>query len=86
MSEDKVFEQEISPEELENAAGGGLLHNKKSAPVYGCQINQRRDIYEGGFPNCAATVEDGSFCNSNDACFKSAVNYTSMQSCFKAWQ
>ena len=52
-----------------------------------CTQQMRRDIYAGkGFPNCAATVGDGSWCGSNDACFSSAVDYTNMKDCPKAWR
>lgn len=49
----------------------------------GTQIE--RNIYEGEFPNCAATVEGGSWCWNNDACEKFAVIYT-MHSCGRAWK
>ena len=91
MSEEEVFEQEVSKEELENAAGGRVHgnfyhHPSTTSTKYGCTKYQVRNIYEGGFPNCAATVEDGSFCYENDACFSMAVNYSHMESCSKAWQ
>lgn len=36
---------------------------------------------------CAATVEDGSWCSSNDACHTSnAIRYTGMNDCSKAWK
>ena len=44
-------------------------------------------MYGGGsFPNCAATVEDGSWCKRNDACHDKAVDYRGMGSCKKAWR
>lgn len=38
-----------------------------------------------GTPNCAATVEDGSWCDSNDACYNKEVRYLSLNNCAKAW-
>lgn len=91
MSEKEVFEQEISEEELEDVAGGSTLRKFRSRKLdrsvsYKCTIAERRNIYDGGFPNCAQSVEDGSFCFDNDACFSSAVKYVQMNSCTKAWQ
>ena len=91
MSEDKVFDQEVSPEELENVTGGSTIGHWKNRYgkgniTYGCTSTQRRNIYKGGFPNCAATVEDGSYCGDNDACIMYAVVYDYMESCQKAWQ
>lgn len=58
-----------------------------------CVVQQKRDIYGGGgFPNCAATVGDGSRCVSNDACVTGAVNYEgfrggcSVIDCKYAWR
>jgi hypothetical protein len=51
-----------------------------------CQKAYYRDIYKGGFPNCVATVEDGSWCGSNDACLSLQVRYTGMHDCTKAWR
>ena len=91
MSEDEVFNQELSQEELENVAGGKGLANRVLRRVegprgQGCYRQDRRDIYDGAFPNCAATVEDDSFCWTNDACVKNEVKYTNMNSCFRVWE
>ena len=83
-SDDAVFDQEVSPEELEAVAGGENdgcwnLHH----PCYSSVV---RSIVGGyGFPNCASTVEDGSWCDTSDACYVSAINYIDMHSCKKAW-
>ena len=52
-----------------------------------CSSYDTRRIYGGGgFPNCAATVEDGSWCGTNDACLKMAVEYKDMNHCTRAWR
>ncbi len=47
---------------------------------------RRLNIYDGGFPNCAATVESGSWCGSNDACHTWSIIYVGMSDCSKAWK
>ena len=79
--EDKVLAQPLSPEELEAVSGGDQDDDLKNCVRY-----SERNIYLGGFPNCAATVEDGSWCSTNDACVKVAVNYQGMTDCGKAWR
>lgn len=79
--EAEVFGQELAPEELEGVAGGGDPSDTNCTDhTYG------RNIYYTGFPNCAATVEDGSFCWTNDACWNSQVIYKFMNDCSKAWR
>ena len=51
-----------------------------------CYSWEQRYIYTGSFPNCAATVEDGSFCDTNDACYTAAVWYLGKKDCAKAWK
>jgi hypothetical protein len=52
-----------------------------------CSSYDIRLIYGGGgFPNCAATVEDGSWCHKSDACVTIAVDYKGMIDCSKAWR
>ncbi|MGX8715691.1 MAG: hypothetical protein ACSW8A_08050 [Lachnospiraceae bacterium] len=92
--EEKVFAQELSEEELAETAGGLFPVNSgpDPAPKDNCTESDHRDIYGGnGFPNCAASVEEGSLCWSNDACNRSAIIYTGMEDCFandcnKAWK
>ena len=79
-NERAVFNQTVSAEELAEYSGGD------SGDQAGCLIIQRRSIYYGAFPNCAATVEDGSFCDLNDACFRGAVEYYPLYDCHKAWK
>ena len=38
-----------------------------------------------GSVNCAATVEDGSWCGTNDACYDKQVAYMGIHNCAKAW-
>ena len=92
-NEDEVFDQELSMEDLDAAAGGAVDCNEPSAcgdaSRSSCARNHYRNIYGGGgFPNCAATVEDGSWCSDNDACYECAIEYKniSSSSCDKAWR
>lgn len=91
--EDEVLAQPLSADELEAVAGGGKAGSNAN-DGYSCSHTQqancvreeKRSIYLGAFPNCAATVEDGSWCSTNDACVKVAVNYQGMTDCGKAWR
>lgn len=52
-----------------------------------CTKYQKRSMYGGsGFPNCAATVEDGSHCCTNDTCYNVAIDYQGLTDCSKAWR
>lgn len=83
--EKKVFSQEINREDLKAATGGkgGNDVVRCAEPqTKNCISEYNRSMYGGkGFPNCASTVEDGSDCWNNDACFKYAVIYTGMDKC-----
>lgn len=81
--EDEVLAQPLSPDELEAVSGGD-----QDADPANCARYFERNIYLGGFPNCAATVEDGSFCYENDACYHVSVCYWGIQEgdCQKAWR
>ena len=94
--EEEVFSQELSADDFDAAAGGdcgnfarALGMGTEDADSENCVKDHKRNIYGGnGFPNCAATVEDGSWCGDNDACLKSAVLYRSSMvdpNCVKAW-
>lgn len=90
-TENKVFRQELSDTELAVTAGGfcGMSGGCDSPAAYEyshCAIQSLRDIYEGAFTNCAAAVEDGSWCDENDACYDCAVEYQNMQERAKAWR
>ena len=92
MNEEMVFAQELSDDELETVSGGLCGLNGKDCDSmaewesHHCINIYKRDIYEGAFPNCAATVEDGSICWDNDACSVAQVKYTGMKDCSKAWR
>ncbi len=94
----EVLDQEVSVDELDAVAGGGsgcpygYNGEHEEADKNNCVNEHYRNIYGGrGFPNCAATVEDGSTCSSNDACYNPSVAYTgitdgcSVLDCVKAW-
>ena len=90
-AEEEVFRREVSEEELASTDGGlcglnGFDCHQTHWDSGHCTEDWARDIYEGGFPNCAATVEEGSWCGSNDACYTRAVDYKEMQDCKKAWR
>ena len=85
LNEEQVFKQELDDDELEAVAGGA----EGTGDPNNCNNAHRRDIYGGdGFPNCAATVEDGSHCNTNDACVYFSVRYKGMkdEDCKKSWR
>jgi len=91
-AENKVFNSNMSEEEL-GAVAGGFCGNPVDAcfdpatyKVDHCTELFFRHIYEGSFPNCAATVENGSWCGSNDACYNNEVCYLDMKDCSKAWE
>ena len=90
--EASVFEENVSDSELASVSGGD---DCGSLSVFNCSHSSSRSIYPNPngiypitfpFPNCACTVEDGSWCDSNDACYMFAVVYTGMKSCSKAWR
>ncbi len=89
--EKEIFEQEPSEEELEAVGGGyspcGRTEENKMFERISKKVKETAiNIYEGGFPNCAATVDDGSWCGSNDACYGDEVKYIGMKDCQKAWE
>ena len=95
LNEEQVFKQEIDDDELETVSGGKgdrFVDNflpdwaiKDDDPDH-CIDTWQRGIYEGGFPNCAATVENESWCEANDACEKIAIDYQGMSSCKRSWK
>ena len=80
MSEKEVFVQEVSDEEMEAVAGGEGRNEDN------CSKELTRNIYNPSFPNCAATVERDSWCDTNDACLNTAVVYQGMHKCIRAWK
>lgn len=79
--EEAVFSQEVSVEEMASAAGGSAFYGNS----FSCTDISLRKIYEP-FPNCAATVEEGSWCGRGDACYSEAIMYLDMDECSKAWR
>ncbi len=90
--EERVFDQELSIEDLDAAAGGMFSCGETSycgdtALAEGCTDANHRPIYgpDGNqFPFCAATVEADSMCWSNDGCRYTSVIYDGMHSCNRA--
>ena len=78
--EEEVLKQSVSLDELEAAAGG------EGGSANECVEQYNRRIHRGRFPNCAATVEDGSWCGTNDACVVLAVYYEGREHCGRAWK
>ena len=91
-TEDKVFSQKVSEDELNSISAGFCGDSSGGCSWWAydqhehCTEVYHRHIYEGEFPNCAATVEDGSWCGSNDACYGDEVIYVDMEHCGKAWE
>ena len=75
-----VFEQELSLEDLNAAAGGDGEDSDDN-----CSSYHDRNMYGGAFPNCAASVEDGSSCDRSDACRHNSVVYYNEKYCFVSW-
>ena len=91
-AEDAVFSYAVSEEELAQTDGGMSGLNGSTAEKNGdwnnnCKEMTWRNIYEGGFPNCAKTVKEGSWCSrKNDACNLFSVIYQGMTACEKVWR
>jgi len=87
---DDVFKEVVSPSELAAASGGECGYHGQilvpDSPFYTCDRVTRRWIYDGRFPNCAATVRDGSWCDMSDACYRSAIVYSDLRECDKSWK
>ena len=83
---EEILDQEIELDELDSVVGGVRRYPGSRSNDENCTQTHKRSIYEGGFANCAATVEDGSWCETNDACLSSAVKYQGMNDCSKAWR
>lgn len=85
MSKDEILKKELDEKELENVSGGCTF---TCDPEWSnCTQIFQRSIKkpDGSFTNCAATVEDGSHCDRNDACYEQAIQYQFMKDCAKAW-
>lgn len=86
LNEEQVFKQALDDDELDAVAGGRDFTGSEEKDDTNCINVALRNIYGGdGFPNCASTVEDESWCDRNDACHSIAVVYVdSLESCWKA--
>ena len=97
--EQEIMNQEMSQDEMETVAGG--IDKCADGKFGGCFLGLGRrhscdsEIYikygrpirnPDGSMNCAATVEDGSHCGSNDACYTDEAKYFGMEDCQKAWK
>ena len=93
-NEEEVFLQSADDDELSGVAGGSRGVQPTDGPLpwwdddyKNCTKYHSRNIYGGnGFPNCAASVEDGSWCGTNDACALMAIVYDHKEDCQKAWK
>ena len=100
--EQEIMNQEMSQDEMDTIAGGegkgchDTVEGGNSRCAFGA-YGSKCDSYiarnnglllyrPDGSVNCAATVEDGSHCNRNDACYEDEVVYLGMEDCAKAWK
>lgn len=87
MSKEEILKNEVSEDELKDVNGGGVCTFRVDEDRNNCVYGYFRNIYGGnGFPNCAQSVTDGSWCDDNDACYQTAVSYLNMKDCSKAWE
>ena len=87
---EKVMKSELSNEELSLTSGGdGCRFSEKceNDSYNNCSCLQHRYLRDNkGNINCAASVESGSWCLTNDACFEEQVHYRNRnKGCDKAW-
>lgn len=80
--EKMVFSQTMSDAELATVSAGYC----DSSTNINCERSHFWKIYDNGFPHCANTVEDGSWCWATDACFADSIEYVGMKECKKAWR
>jgi hypothetical protein len=88
LNEEQIFMQEVDDGELKTVTGGEVCENGQwFEKDRNCTKMETRRIYGGkGFPNCAATVEEGSWCGYNDACTWKAVVYTDTKRCTNSFE
>ena len=91
--EQEIMNQEMSLDEMEDVSGGayGMIDVFAKNIARGITFNSADKVTlnfynEDGSINCAATVEDGSWCHDNDACYTNQMDYQGMKSCSKAWK
>ena len=93
-AEEEVFSRNVSEDELANTSGGDSCSNHATIDCpfdniedsWHCIKLYKRMIYYPKFPNCAKSVEEGSWCGENDACLTLAVQYNGMTDCHKSWR
>ena len=97
MTKKDILENDLNDKELKEASAGANNDGTHRCQVAmqcsydensnKCVVAVFRWINDPDFPNCAATVQDGSHCMDNDACFGiNAVKYRGMHDCSKAWE
>lgn len=93
--EEQVFNQQLDLDELDAAAGGkGCAmfgtegwYGERDGDLSNCVQHHHRPLYGGnGFPNCVATVEDGSNCRRNDGCYSTTIVYDGITECGRSWR
>ena len=88
--EQEIMNQEMSADEMETVAGGRYLcmyaHEDSHCKYRNSQMYGRPIKKPDGTFNCAYTVEDGSHCDYNDACYGEYVRYLGLTFCGKAWE
>ena len=87
--EQEILNQEMSKDEMETVAGGFCfmwLGRKGGCDTDSSKKYGREICKPDGTVNCSATVEEGSWCGSNDACYEDETVYFNMQDCEKAWK
>lgn len=73
-----ILNKQIDEAQMDDVTGGGVFTNRSkwdncmAVQQSACVNNHYRTKSNSG---CAATVEKGSFCSSNDACVMDAVEY-----------
>ena len=81
-----IFVQPVSGDELAAIIGGNGHNVCDQNMDISCEESHNNRIYDNRFPNCNATVEENSWCESNDACYADAIVYIDMKVCDKSWK
>ena len=85
--EQEILNQEMSSDEMETVAGGECIIGAFQECIADVFLQYGRPILRpDGSVNCASTVEDGSHCETTDACYRSQVVYLGLKDCDKAWK
>ena len=86
--EQEIMNQEMSKDEMDTVAGGLwciMGHSYAECDNRGAKAHGRPIRRPDGSIDCANTVEDGSSCETNDACYEENVKYYGLKDCAKAW-